>query len=963
MISVIPVDVGQPTVRLGKAMVQEGICRWENPVYETVKLTREIKTGKIHDKIYQFIISTGSSKSGFLGEVLVNLADYVEATIPSTISLPIKSSNAGAILQVTIQNMQGTDDQRDLQRDIEENGASITREGSLQSQDNNYHIEGNTNYSTLEQDEYYNTMASLDNEGRKNTKDGNTLNSILEQKDCGTHQETISDQSPFEKKTTSKVPSPADKEHQTRKPLTLDWSSSDDDDTINYVDTNENALSALRERDQEPPKSLVEQLNREIFALKRQAEVTDIELLSLRRQVVKETKRAQELTAQMVRLKEERDAFKRESEKIRSLQNGENGIECPKEMGTQSKKSRHRHNEVEEDLGHAKDFNRALRSQLRKTQDSNSELILVVRDLEEKLGKKEKELANLIRKMTSNRKPEEFEDEGSEYELQVEAPSSNRDSKEYMLQQQIENLQGELEDHLKENSKLQEHIKEVSQDCEIAKKKNDDLSSKFNQKQLELIKKERECTNNTRKVEELESQTARLEKVIQKQAEEFCESSNTIHDLESQVNSLKSEMERQETEFEEELNAMTNAKVEFEQRALQAEENLRRIKLDNASAAQRIQEEFRELSEELETKLKENEDFTATAEAEARELRLHINTLEEHLEKATNDLELVQNQYTAEVEALSSQLKEKENEHEQLLLAYKDESVELRSITKKVEDKCEALTKENQALRMEVERLTEDNYYITKKSEEMKTLVDETNKSFQETKRDREELETKYTLARTEMKQAQEELKILSSLKDKEDAMAGVQSELEKLQVQHSELKNRLSEMKQENENLRKQLTRQKEIQQKKDHEIAHLEKFKDSSSKEVSILKEKVRQLKAVRPSGLSADNGSRVEERKHMGKKSQQSATSSKSLQNGVSRTSGERRETCKEKTVTDSQTSDLLTEVALLKEKNKTMEDDLKEMQDKYSEVSLKFAEVEGERQQLVMTIRNLRNGQKK
>lgn len=73
--------------------------------------------------------------------------------------------------------------------------------------------------------------------------------------------------------------------------------------------------------------------------------------------------------------------------------------------------------------------------------------------------------------------------------------------------------------------------------------------------------------------------------------------------------------------------------------------------------------------------------------------------------------------------------------------------------------------------------------------------------------------------------------------------------------------------------------------------------------------------------------------------------------------------RRETCIEKKVSDSQTSDILTELTLLKEKNKIMEDDLKEMQEKYLEVSLKFAEVEGERQQLVMTIRNLRNGQKK
>lgn len=64
--------------------------------------------------------------------------------------------------------------------------------------------------------------------------------------------------------------------------------------------------------------------------------------------------------------------------------------------------------------------------------------------------------------------------------------------------------------------------------------------------------------------------------------------------------------------------------------------------------------------------------------------------------------------------------------------------------------------------------------------------------------------------------------------------------------------------------------------------------------------------------------------------------------------------------------SHTSDLtklLSEVASQKEKNQHMEGDLKEMQDKYSEISLKFAEVEGERQQLVMSLRNLKNGKKK
>lgn len=57
-----------------------------------------------------------------------------------------------------------------------------------------------------------------------------------------------------------------------------------------------------------------------------------------------------------------------------------------------------------------------------------------------------------------------------------------------------------------------------------------------------------------------------------------------------------------------------------------------------------------------------------------------------------------------------------------------------------------------------------------------------------------------------------------------------------------------------------------------------------------------------------------------------------------------------------------AELLKEMALLKERNKSMEGELKEMQERYSEISLKFAEVEGERQQLVMTLRNLKNTKK-
>ena len=69
MISLVPEDVGKPTVRLEKAAVLDGTCTWENPIYETVKLSRESKTGKLNEKIYHFIVSNvrnGHSFSFFL---------------------------------------------------------------------------------------------------------------------------------------------------------------------------------------------------------------------------------------------------------------------------------------------------------------------------------------------------------------------------------------------------------------------------------------------------------------------------------------------------------------------------------------------------------------------------------------------------------------------------------------------------------------------------------------------------------------------------------------------------------------------------------------------------------------------------------------------------------------------------------------------------------------------------------
>lgn len=57
MLSVVPSDVGKPIVRLEKAAVADGKCRWENAAYEAVKFGREPKSGRLTERICQFIVS------------------------------------------------------------------------------------------------------------------------------------------------------------------------------------------------------------------------------------------------------------------------------------------------------------------------------------------------------------------------------------------------------------------------------------------------------------------------------------------------------------------------------------------------------------------------------------------------------------------------------------------------------------------------------------------------------------------------------------------------------------------------------------------------------------------------------------------------------------------------------------------------------------------------------------------
>ncbi|XP_022980388.1 myosin-11-like [Cucurbita maxima] len=143
MISVVPGDVGKPTLRLEKATVRGGKCRWENAAYVTVKFDADQKTGKFIEKLLHFRVSTGLTRPGLLGDVSIDFAKYAEATKPFSASLPLQNSNS-AVLHIWIQRIQEDGEQRDLEEF--EGLKSRSQHESLSSYLNNEYINKN-NYT------------------------------------------------------------------------------------------------------------------------------------------------------------------------------------------------------------------------------------------------------------------------------------------------------------------------------------------------------------------------------------------------------------------------------------------------------------------------------------------------------------------------------------------------------------------------------------------------------------------------------------------------------------------------------------------------------------------------------------------------------------------------------------------------------------------------------------------------
>lgn len=540
-----------------------------------------------------------------------------------------------------------------------------------------------------------------------------------------------------------------------------------------------------------------------------------MELQSLRKQIAKENKKGLDQTREITSLREERDALEMECGKLKR-QKYFDDVKAENQLQSENEHLRVRQEEIRKELDHQKEVSNNLRMQLEKTQESNSELMLAVKELNELLEEKDEEIFTLSGKIEMSKRMQE----------DVEEIKENSEKEVDALQQRISDQHGEIEFYRKHKEELELHVKQLTEDYEVLKQENENLSSKLEENhQQESTKMEKEQSRSLTTIKELESQIERLEDKIKQQSEEYSESLIAINELQSHVKGLKRELEKQAQEFEDDLDVMARAKTEEEQRAIRAEDALKNMKWKNAVTVERVQEEFKRVTAEMEYKLDESEKLAMEAEAEASELREHKRELEKMLQKAKDQLDLIKEQNGVKMKELSDQM-------DQMSLELEQKSKQLDYAERREEEKQEAFSMESQMLRGEIEKLIREKSELAaqkikqRDDKEQTKSVGETDMLLQKWNKERDDLEKKFASAKKEAEKAQKELISMRSSKDKKEMIiSNLQSEMENFKAQQNDLKKSLVAEEREKDNMRKQLSQLKDELQKKEKKITSIEK------------------------------------------------------------------------------------------------------------------------------------------
>ncbi|MQM05210.1 hypothetical protein Taro_038016 [Colocasia esculenta] len=884
VIYLIPQEATKPTARSEKAVVSNGSCQWENAVYETIKFVQEPTIGTIHNKIYRIIVfATGSPKATVLGEASIDFADYAKATKPCSVSLPLKAPDSSLLLHVTIQRVQDEANERESGEWIDKivkpqkwmpksplnnRGKKKSYTTSSGAKDSSIIADRPPTNGEVQMKFSSTQVTCLHIESGDNLKESNSLDIMsVSGSDTSSGLYTLMDNGPRNSRDilqdSTSILSSFSNNSTPRRPISSLLAnygdhrrSNTDCSVISATDgtTNAPTNSANGNKPKETIQASdvsINKLKNDPALLARQVEASELELQSLRKQVVKERRKREDLSRDLCKMKEERDELRTECEHLKAFYGENADDEASNRPQFNGANVRSLMEQIKQELNHEKAMNANLRLQLQKTEKSNSELMLAVRNMDQMVEQKNREkTSNVDCDHTFDKKigkgtsqainhgaglshlhscesskqlcESDTLHEQDREQCALEELVKGHDMKmEFSVEQEFPDLNNELESCKNDNEELEIQIEQLALDYEILKQEKHKISLKLEQIQLrEQLRTQYECSAHT----------------------------SVISDLEAHVETLEKEFEKRAKAFEADLASVTEAKIEQEKRAIQLQEALTKAKWKNVTIAECLQEELKRLSIQMLSTFNENEKLSMQALAEASELHLENSHLEELLEKANVELTSVQEHCRTKIEDLSREIDLSRRQMEELTIELQEKAKELENQKKSEAERIEAFSEEVMKLKGQIELLVQEKSNIyqqlrqkddsIEKVEQQKALIKKTEMLLQSESMESNVPQIECSLVGGQVDELSEKLNELRLLKEQhESIIQTLNLELATLKAGYSDLKGPLSENNLEKQNVGKQLSYLRDDLQRKEDKITTLEKRLTANNVKVASL------------------------------------------------------------------------------------------------------------------------------
>ncbi|KAK1382571.1 putative EEIG1/EHBP1 N-terminal domain-containing protein [Heracleum sosnowskyi] len=401
-VSLISAKKGKTISKSGKASVRNGSCRWTETLSDSIWVARDTDSKDLEQCLFKLVVSMGSARTSILGEASINLTGHMNSKVSVPVSLPLKKCAHGTTIQVEVQcssprTKLGTENSNEVHSITEDvtadddidsmsNGSSYTFNKSFGSSSGNLSHRGEhgsreTSFS----------VGSEDSLSRESFSPQSNLSGVLD-KVIGRQDSTGSQSSASygsyhvcDSSTSNHSPYHSGKIPQNQREDSRHMSHSIATSPLQNSDSSNNCL--------EPEEVKTEELRAEAGMWERNARKLMLDIELLRKEFKDQTKRQTDLGLELSSSQTECAHLKKEikhlkEEAAKKQKDHENiKLQALEKDGIQK--------ELEDEIRFLRESNGNLALQLKKTQDSNLELVSVLQEMEETIEKQKVEIENL----------------------------------------------------------------------------------------------------------------------------------------------------------------------------------------------------------------------------------------------------------------------------------------------------------------------------------------------------------------------------------------------------------------------------------------------------------------------------------------------------------------------------------------------------------------------------------------